>query len=95
MPGKSRRGHSKQLSQSKKKKSRVSPSTIAVQKSAVASTPGPVAASKVAAPATSASTPIRKPIAIRYPFVTVELRRIGILAGIMLVILVVLALVLS
>ena len=93
MPGKSRRSHSKHPSQ--RKKSRVSPATIAVQQPAAASTPGPVAASKVAAPATSASTPIRKPIAIRYPFVTVELRRIGILAGIMLVVLVVLAIILS
>lgn len=95
MPGKSRRGHSKQLSQSKKKKSRISPSTIDMQKTAAASTPGPAVASKVAAPSTSASIPIPKSIAIRYPFVTLELRRIGILAGIMLVILVVLAVVLS
>ena len=95
MPGKSRRGQFKHSSQSKKKKSRVSPATIDVRKPAAAAIPEPVVASKVAAPSTSAPTPRSKSTAIRYPWVTLELRRIGILAGIMLVVLVVLAVVLS
>jgi len=57
--------------------------------------------------AASVSAPLKKPHTtnkvratavsrtVRYPYVTAELKRIGILAGIMLVILVVLALVLS
>ena len=97
MSGKSRRGHAKHISQSKKKRSRVSHATIAVQQpvAAAAVAPEPAVAAKVVAPVSKASTPTRKPSAISYPLVSVELRRIGILAGIMLVVLVVLSLVLS
>ena len=42
-----------------------------------------------------ASTPKAKSSMARYPYVVTELKRIGVLAGIMLVILIVLALVLS
>jgi hypothetical protein len=99
MSGKSRRGHAKHISQSKKKRSRVSHPTIAVQQpvaaAAAAAAPEPAVAAKVVAPVSKASTPTRKPSAISYPLVSVELRRIGILAGIMLVVLVVLSIVLS
>jgi len=84
MPGKSR--HSRR---SKKGKGRQVSSTVAAQQQAVTQTPKP------AAPSASAPTPLATLTAVRYPYIVTELRRIGILAGIMLVILVVLALILS
>ena len=92
MPGKSHRGHS---SHKKKKKGRQGSAAIAAQRQAVAQTYKPVPQPKVSAPSISAPTPMAAQTATRYPYVVSELRRIGILAGIMLVILVVLALVLS
>jgi hypothetical protein len=99
MSGKSRKGRAKRLAQSKKKKGRLV-STAAVQPKATAAEP--VAPSRVATPAPTVPTPAPtvltpapKPAAPGYSLVTAELRRIGILAGIVLVILVVLALVLS
>ena len=47
------------------------------------------------APSAVAPTPRKAAAGIRYPYVAAELQRIGLLAGIILVILVVLALVLS
>ncbi len=93
MSGKSRRGRFKRSSQSRKKKSRLAPPTITAQQPAAAQTYKPVAPSKVAAPAASVPTPMPTPAAVHHPFIATELRRIGILAGIMLVVLVVLALV--
>ena len=93
MPGKSRRGRGKRLS--KKKKGRLASPTVAAQQPAATQTYEPVVPSKVAAPAASVPTSRPTPAAVRYPFIATELRRIGILAGIMLVVLVVLALVLS
>jgi len=88
MPGKSRRA--KALQHKRRKERRLSPA-IAVQQQVVAQTRKPVAS----APSVSAPTPRTTLTAARYPYITAELRRIGILAGIMLVILIVLALVLS
>jgi hypothetical protein len=92
MSGKSRRGRFKRSSQGKKRKYRLSAATMAAQQPAV--TREPVESSKAAAPSASVPTSTPTPAAVRYPLVTTELRRIGILAGIMLVILVVLALIL-
>ena len=79
--------------QSKKKKSGRSPQGAVVQRQA-----RPQAARAVAPPveaaAPVASTPVPVPMATRYVYILPELKRIGILAGVMLVILVVLALVL-
>ena len=88
MPKKSRRV--KALQSKRKKLKQYPPATIAQQ---------PVAA-QIHKPVTSAppvSTPIQKvtPKTARYPYVTAELKRIGILAGIALVILIVLALALA
>ena len=86
MPGKSRHRPRKQTFRSKKSKGRLSPPVS--QPQAVAQTtesiPPPQMLKK------SAPTPVAT---VRYPYVLPELRRIGILAGIMLVILIVLALV--
>ena len=87
MPGKSRHAQ-RRLSRGKRRQSRQVSSVIAAQQQAVTEVPKPAARS------TSVSTPATQ-TAVRYPYIVAELRRIGILAGIMLVILVVLALVLS
>ncbi len=89
MPGKSRHGRGKHLSRSKKGKSRRSPPAIAAQRQIVTQAPKP------AAPSAGVPVPMATPTPARYPYIIFELRRIGILAGIMLAILVGLALVLS
>ena len=90
MPGKSQRGR-KHLSRSKKEKSRRA--FIAAQRqSAVAEAPKPVSRPIVSASPVTAPSPVAK---VQYPYISGELRRIGILAGIILVILVVLTFVLS
>ncbi len=95
MPGKSRHDRRKRSFQGKKKKGRRSPPGVVAQRQADIQTDKPVAPPRVAAPLTSAPAPRSVLTAVRYPYILTELRRIGILAGIMLVILVVLVLVLS
>ncbi len=90
MAGKSRRKGKHSLQSKKGKRKQIS-TLIATQQQAVAQTYKPAAPSKVAAPLAKEPTPT----AARFPHIATELRRIGILAGIMLAILVVLALVLS
>ncbi len=92
MPSKSRRGRAKHSFQNKKRKG-LGPSHIAAQPPALARSPESVAPAEVAVPSVSASPPMPKTAASHHPFITTELRRIGILAGIMLVILIVLAVV--
>ncbi len=94
MAGKSRRKR-KHLLQSKKRKSGQRFLASVVQRQAVAQTYEPVSHPNVSAPPVSVPTPVAKLAAVRYPHIATELRRIGILAGIMLVTLVVLARVLS
>lgn len=89
MPGKSRRKHP--LRSKKRKTGQALPVTGA-QQQAVAQNQEPVAQ----APSPSAKAPasnFASPPVTRYPYITAELRRIAILAGIMLVVLVVLYLV--
>ena len=94
MPRKSRRRRGKRSSQIKKAETRQSPSTTVTQQPTVAPTAEPVSLPEPVAPSAGESTSV--PVsAAGYPFIFAELRRIGILAGIMLVILVILALVLS
>ncbi len=95
MPGKSQRSRRKHSFQGKKKKGRRSPSGIVVQRQAATQTYKPDIPSKVVAPTARAPTPMPVLTPVRYPYILTELRRVGILAGIMLAILVVLALVLS
>ncbi len=91
MPGKSRRRRGKYSIQSGKKKGRSSRPTILAQQPAVAQTREPVSSPDVSVPSVS----VAKPAAVRYPYIATELWTIGILAGILLAVLVVLALVLS
>jgi len=93
MSDKSRHGKGKRSFHSKGKKSRQHFSATAAQQRVVAQTNKPVVSPKLSAPSVSAPTPTTLTTA-RYPYVVAELRRFGILAGIMLVILIVLALVL-
>lgn len=88
MPKKSRRF---KVLQSKRKQIRQQPLDTVAQQPVVTQIDKPVASAPLA------SAPARKtaPGTVRYPFVVAELRRIGVLAGITLVILIVLALVLS
>jgi len=95
MPGKSRRRRGKYSFQGKKKKGRPSRPTILTQQPAVAQTAEPVSSPSVSVPSASVPTPMAKPAAVQYPYIATELRTIGILAGIMLIVLIVLALVLS
>ena len=95
MPGKSRHGGRKRSFQGKKKKGKRSPLGVVAQRQADIQIDKPVAPPKVVTSSASAPTPMPVLTAVRYPYILTELRRIGILAGIILAILVVLALVLS
>jgi len=88
MASKSRRDRRKHSLQSKKSRKRTPPVTV-TQQQAIAQTYKPAAPSKVVTPAKEPT-----PAVARFPYIATELRRIGILAGIMLTTLVVLALVL-
>jgi len=94
MPSRSRRGKGKYSIPSKKKKSRLSrPALITSQPAVPQSSVTVPQPDKPVSPA-DMPTPMAKPVAVQYPHVANELRMIGIVAGIMLVVLVVLALVL-
>jgi len=95
MPGKSRQGRRRHSPRSKKGKGKRSPSAIVAQRQAVAQSREPVSHPEVSAPSVSVPTTMATLTTARYPYIVIELRRIGILAGIMLAILVVLALVLA
>ncbi len=95
MSGKSRHGKGKHPVRSKKRISGHGSLASAAQQPPVSQTYEPVPKPEVSAPLPSTPTPSAAVSAIRYPYIITELWRIGILAGITLVILVVLALVLS
>ena len=95
MPGKSRHGKGKHPARSKRRRSGRGSLAIGAQQPPVSQTYEPVPQPKVPVPSPSAPTPAATVATARYPYIITELRRIGILAGITLVILVVLALVLS
>ena len=95
MPGKSRHGKGKQPVRAKKKRSGHGSMSVTAQPSPVSQAHRLVSQPEVSTPPPSKSTPSSTISTIRYPYITAELRRIGILAGIALIILVVLALVLS
>ena len=96
MSGKSRH---KAKPHSKKSKALQRSSAMPLQQQALVHSPKPATAASTSVPLER--VPVEKvhsahpPRAVSYPYVTSELKRIGILAGIMLAILIVLALVLS
>jgi hypothetical protein len=87
MSGKSRR-HRRHLSRSKRRKSGKVLSAPVAQPLAVAQKPEPASRADASVPSARAPTP--KPAVARHPNVATELRRIGIVAGILLIVLVVL-----
>ena len=95
MPDKLRHGKGKQHPNSKKGKAKQRSLTPVAQQQVIAHTREPAVPAGISAPSASVPTQSATTGAVRYPYITAELRRIGILAGIMLVILIVLALVLS
>jgi len=92
MPGKSRQ---RNVATSKKRRDKRRSSTIAATQREVLQRRAPVAHSREVAPTAEIKTPKATATTVRYPYIAAELRRTGILGGIMLAILVVLALVLS
>jgi len=101
MSGKSGRGQGKHSSRSKRKKSRQEFSATAASQQVAAPSyqrdvlqKVPSAATSEPASIASTATPKPKPTTARYPFIAAELKRIGILAGAMVAILVILAVVL-
>jgi len=95
MPGKSRSRKGKYSAQVKKIKGRTGRPTLPAQQPSVAQTHEPVSSPKVPVAPVSVPTRMAKLAAVNYPYIATELRTIGILAGIILIVLVVLALVLS
>ncbi len=94
MPSKSQHGRRKRSPQSKKRKGGLSRPTMPAQQPAVAQIREPVSRPIVPVPSARVPTSVAKPAIAQYSNVATELRTIGILAGIMLIILIVLALVL-
>ncbi|MEE8194697.1 MAG: hypothetical protein V3T73_04275 [Dehalococcoidales bacterium] len=94
MPGKSRRHRGKYTPPNKKRKDRRSPPTIAAQQiTAVQVSEPAIIPPEVAALPESVPPPIATDV--KHPDLAVELRRIGVLAGIMLAALLLLALLLG
>jgi len=95
MPGKSRRGRGRHLPRSKRRKGGKSFSAPVAQPSAVTQRYEPAPQADMLVPSAKAPTPRATVTVAQPPNIAAELRRIGILAGIILVILVVLALIFS
>ena len=92
MPSKSRRGHPPRSKRGKGNWSR--PVTVP-QQQVVAQSYKPTPRPEVPAPSVSVPASVSTQTAVHYPYIVTELRTIGILAGAMLAILVVLALILA
>ena len=95
MPGKSRRGRGRHLPRSKRRKGRKGVSAPVAQPTAVTQGYEPAPRADILVPSEKAPTPRATVTVAQHPNIAAELRRIGILAGIILVILVVLALIFS
>ena len=95
MPSKSRRKRGKQSFHGKKRKGKLTPVPKAAEQPVATQTGIPAAPSMVTAPPVSKPVPTPTPTAARYPYVTSELKRIGIIAAIMIAVLVILSRILS
>jgi len=91
MPGKSRHGRKKHFTQGKK--SRRSPPAAVARPMAEVSRPSSLPAEVTPPARVAAAKPV--PGAVQYPYIAAELRWIGILGGLMVALLVVLAVVLT
>ena len=94
MPGKPKHGKGKYSFQSKKKKAKPGPASRIAQQPVTIQTEE--SAPQPSAPTPSIHTPPAMviPTAARYPFIAIELRTIGVVAGIMLAVLILLAVIL-
>ena len=95
MPSKSSNKKGKYSPQSKKKKGKSSRPAAVVMQPIAAESQRPVETPSVPVAPAKAPAQTAEPAAVQYPFVAAELRTIGILASIMIIILVVLALLLA
>ncbi len=95
MPGKSQRKKRKHSIQSKKRKGGLGQPTVLVQQQAASQTHKPVSSPNVSVPLANVPAQMANSSVVPDPYIATELRTIGILAGIMLIVLIVLALVLS
>ena len=93
MPGKSRHSKGKHLHHSKKSKAKQRQEAASIRPLAT-EIPGPATAVEVLLPSKTAA-PLAKTRTMQYPYISGELRRIGILAGIIIVILIILAIIIS
>jgi hypothetical protein len=94
MPAKSKHGKGKHPHQSRRSKAIQRQASSAIKQSAVAETQLPTASIDITpVPKVRTESAIVK--TMQYPFIVNELRRIGILAGIILVVLVILAIILT
>ena len=91
MPGKSRRKKGKYSFQTKRKKEKLSRPTMLAQPAA-AQTHEAVSSPNAPVPSAKVPAPMAKLATVQYPHIGAELLTIGILAGIMLIILIVLSL---
>ncbi|MBM2824944.1 MAG: hypothetical protein HW402_608 [Dehalococcoidales bacterium] len=94
MPGKSRNKRGKYSPQNRTGKSRSGQPDVPAQPSAVAES-GAVASPKIARPLVSKPSSVGKSPVVHHGNIATELRTIGILTGVMLVILIVLARIMS
>ena len=95
MSGKSQRSKGKHSFQSRKKKDKLKHLATVTQQPVANRVHEPVSSPEVSVPSVNLPARTEKIAAVRYPSIAIELRTIGILAGIMLTGLVVLALILS
>lgn len=91
MPSKSRRKRGKHSFQGKKRKGKLTPAPIASEAPVASQTHTPAAPSPVSASPVSAPAPKTVPATSGYPYVASELKRIGIIAAIMLAVLITLS----
>ena len=94
MPAKSKHGKGKHHHQSRRSKAIQRQASSAVKQTAVDDTQVPTAGPDIP-PVPEVRTESAKVKTMQYPFIVNELRRIGILAGIILVALIILAIILS
>ena len=95
MPDKSRPGRAKRSTRSKRRKAARGSLPVAAEQPSVSQTYESVPQAKVSVPSAGRPAPPSAVPVVQYPYIVTELRTIGILAGVMLVVLVVLVLVLS
>ena len=91
MSSKSRRKRGKHSFQDKKRKERLTPAPMSAGAPVAAESRAPEAPPPASAPPVSAPAPKTEPAASGYPYVAGELRRIGIIAAIMLAVLITLS----